>query len=86
VVESLSRHSGTLPQTGVRRGAPLCAPRFGADVRELSGRSADLGTFIPHIVGAITVVGMAPSGMFLSFGLFYLFSGAFYGLPIPCSR
>jgi predicted benzoate:H+ symporter BenE len=57
--------------------------RFGGDVRELSGAFGDLGTFIPHIVGAITVVGMAPSGMFLSFGLFYLFSGAFYGLPIP---
>jgi len=57
--------------------------RFGGDVRELSGALGDLGTFIPHIVGAITVVGMAPSGMFLSFGLFYLFSGAFYGLPIP---
>jgi len=57
--------------------------RFGGDVRELSGALGDLGTFIPHIVGAITVVGMAPSGMFLSFGVFYLFSGAFYGLPIP---
>lgn len=64
--------------------APLYArSRFGGGLGELSGALGDLGTFIPHIVGAITVVGMAPSGVFLSFGLFYLFTGAFYGLPIP---
>src|SRR3546814_19576889 len=42
----------------------------------------DLGTFLPHIIGAITVVGMAPAGILTTFGLFYAMSGAFYGLPM----
>ncbi len=57
-------------------------PRFGRDPREISGALGDLGTFLPHIIGAITVVGMAPAGILTTFGLFYAFSGAFYGLPI----
>ena len=46
------------------------------------GAVGDLGTFLPHIIGAITVAGMAPTGIFTSFGLFYLLAGAFYGVPI----
>jgi len=56
--------------------------RFGWDVREVSGALGDLGTFLPHIIGAITVVGMDPTGVLTVFGLFYLFTGAFYGVPI----
>jgi MFS superfamily sulfate permease-like transporter len=57
-------------------------PRFGWNLRELSGALGDLGTFLPHIIGAITVVGMAPAGILTTFGLFYMLGGAFYGLPI----
>jgi predicted benzoate:H+ symporter BenE len=56
--------------------------RFGWDAREVSGSLGDLGTFLPHIVGAITVVGMAPTGILATFGLFYALSGAFYGVPM----
>ena len=42
----------------------------------------DLGTFLPHIIGAVTVVGMDPTGIFVSFGLFYALAGAFYGVPM----
>src|SRR5271154_1986191 len=45
-------------------------------------RSAILETFLPHIVGAITVVGMALTGILTTFGLFYALSGAFYGVPM----
>ena len=45
-------------------------------------RSAILETFLPHIVGAITVVGMAPTGILTTFGLFYALSGAIYGVPM----
>src|SRR5205085_12481719 len=41
-----------------------------------------LGTFLPHIVGAITIVGMEPTGILTTFGLFYALSGAFYGIPM----
>ena len=60
--------------------------RFAWNAGEVSGSLGDLGTFLPHIVGAITVVGMAPTGILTTFGLFYALSGAFYGVPWPCSR
>jgi hypothetical protein len=62
---------------------PLFArARFGWGVGEVSGSLGDLGTFLPHIVRAITVVGMAPTGILTTFGLFYALSGAFYGVPM----
>ncbi len=57
-------------------------PRFAWNFGEVSGALGDLGTFLPHIVGAITVVGMDPTGILTSFGLFYIVSGVFYGVPI----
>jgi hypothetical protein len=49
--------------------------RFRWDVQEVSGSLGDLGTFLPHIVGAITVVRMDPTGILTTFGLFYALSG-----------
>jgi SulP family sulfate permease len=62
--------------------AMFARARFGWSVGEVSGSLGDLGTFLPHIVGAITVVGMAPTGILTTFGLFYALSGAFYGVPM----
>ena len=56
--------------------------RFGWSIGEVSGSLGDLGTFLPHIVGAITIVGMEPTGILTMFGLFYALSGAFYGVPM----
>jgi len=56
--------------------------RFAWNAGEVSGSLGDLGTFLPHIVGAITVVGMALTGILTTFGLFYALSGAFYGVPM----
>ncbi|MFT4039047.1 MAG: putative sulfate/molybdate transporter [Thermomicrobiales bacterium] len=50
--------------------------------QEVSGAVGDLGTFLPHIIGAVTVAGMAPTGVLSSFGLFYLMAGLFYGVPM----
>lgn len=61
---------------------PLRRPRFAFDLKELSGALGDLGTFLPHVLGAITVAGLSPAGVFVSFGLFYLGSGIRYGIPI----
>ncbi len=61
---------------------PRSRPRFRWTLGEVSGALGDLGTFLPHIIGAITVVGMAPAGILTTFGLFYMAGGAFYGLPI----
>jgi sulfate permease, SulP family len=57
-------------------------PWFAWNLDEVSGALGDLGTFLPHIIGAITVVGMDPTGILVTFGLFCAFSGAFYGIPM----
>ena len=67
-----------MPAIKVRQAAPadaapplLARSRFGWNVQEVSGSLGDLGTFLPHIVGAITVVRMDPTGILTTFGLFY---------------
>src|SRR6201998_2113609 len=52
-------------------------------VKEASGACGDLGTFIPHVIGAMTVAGLAPAGVLFGFGAFLISTGLFYGLPIP---
>jgi Molybdate transporter of MFS superfamily len=52
-------------------------------LRELGGACGDLGTFIPHVIGAMTVAGLAPVGVLFGFGLFLISTGLFYGLPMP---
>ena len=76
--------SQTPPDTGTASTDTGPTPRrwFAWDLDEVSGALGDLGTFLPHIIGAITVVGMSPAGIFITFGLFYALAGGFYGLPI----
>jgi len=52
-------------------------------VQEASGACGDLGTFIPHVIGAITVAGLAPAGVLFGFAIFLVSTGLFYGLPLP---
>ena len=51
--------------------------------QELSGARGDLGTFIPHAIGAMTVARLAPTGVLFGFGVFLISTGLFYGLPLP---
>ncbi len=52
-------------------------------LREGGGACGDLGTFIPHVIGAIAVAGLAPFGVLFGFGAFLIGTGLFYGLPLP---
>ena len=52
-------------------------------IQECSGACGDLGTFIPHVIGAITVAGLGAAGVLFGFGVFLVSSGLFYGLPVP---
>jgi hypothetical protein len=52
-------------------------------LQECSGACGDLGTFIPHVIGAMTVAGLAPAGVLFGFAVFLIGTGLFYGLPIP---
>ena len=52
-------------------------------LRELSASLADLGTFLPLVLGVLLVVQMDPTGVLVGFGVFALASGALYRRPIP---
>lgn len=52
-------------------------------LQECSGACGDLGTFIPHAIGAMTVAGLAPVPVLSGFGVFLIGTGLFYGLPLP---
>jgi hypothetical protein len=41
-------------------------------LQEASGACGDLGTFIPHVIGAMTVAGLAPAGVLFGFGVFLI--------------
>src|SRR6266700_1726835 len=51
-------------------------------IQECSGACGDLGTFIPHVIGAMTVAGLAPAGVLFGFSVFLISTGLFYGLPL----
>ena len=53
------------------------------DRLELAGAFGDLGTLLPIVVGMILINKLSPTTVFLSFGLFYLFTGFYYRLPVP---
>src|ERR1700719_3599538 len=61
---------------------PLTAPRAKRFLLECSGACGDLGTFIPHAIGAMTVAGLAPAGVLFGFAAFLIATGLFYGLPL----
>ncbi|MFV7784985.1 molybdate transporter family protein [Shewanella marisflavi] len=52
-------------------------------IGEFSGAFADLGTFLPLVLGLIAINHFSPQGIFLGFGLFALFTAYFYRRPIP---
>ena len=50
---------------------------------ELSGAFADLGTFLPLVLGLIALNHFSPQGIFMGFGVFALFTAFYYRRPIP---
>ena len=56
---------------------------FVLNLRELSGALGDLGTLLPLMLGAVAVVGLAPTPVLLGFGVFYIATALHYRLPIP---
>ncbi len=50
---------------------------------EVSGSIGDLGTFLPYVIGVITVGGMEATGVLFTFGLMYIFTGYYYKVPVP---
>ncbi len=50
---------------------------------EFAGALGDLGTLLPLAIGLILINGLSPAGLFLSVGIFYFFSGLYYGVTVP---
>ena len=57
--------------------------RYKFDRLEFAGSLGDLGTLLPLAIGMILINGLSPSGLFFSVGLFYIFSGTYYGVTVP---
>jgi len=70
------------PRANTVEPAPRRPSRWRTAAADLGGACGDLGTFLPHVVGAITVAGLAPAGVLVGFGAFYVASGLLYGLPM----
>jgi MFS superfamily sulfate permease-like transporter len=52
------------------------------DRNELAGAFGDLGTFIPLVAALIIQNGLDPKGVFLSFGLLYIYTALVFRVPI----
>ena len=52
------------------------------DRNELAGAIGDLGTFIPLVTALIIWNGLDPKGIFLSFGLLYIYTALVFRVPI----
>jgi MFS superfamily sulfate permease-like transporter len=50
---------------------------------ELAGAFGDLGTFIPFVVGYITLNNIDPLGVLVAFGVFKIFAGLYFRTPMP---
>ena len=52
-------------------------------LREFGGAFGDWGTLIPFIIGYISIVGLKPSGIFLTLGVTNIILGIRFNLPLP---
>lgn len=68
-------------QTDELKSAPAATGRLNFSSGEWSGAFGDLGTLVPFLLAYVTVVGVAPSGMLLGFGVALVATGLYYGTP-----
>lgn len=57
--------------------------RFKFNRLELSGSLGDLGTLLPIAIAMILINGLDPLGVFFCVGLFFIFSGSYFGVTVP---
>lgn len=79
----------TLPRSnwlGTSLLVPLRRMAAGGNVydrNELAGAFGDLGTFIPFVVGYITINHIDPVGILVSFGVWKILVGLYFKTPVP---
>ena len=59
------------------------SPRLATMAGDFSGAFADLGTFLPLVIGMLAVQPLDPAGVLIGFGLFALATAAIYRRPVP---
>jgi len=52
-------------------------------IGDVSGAFADLGTFLPLVIGLLVVGSYNPAGLLVGFGIFAIATGLFYRRPVP---
>jgi predicted benzoate:H+ symporter BenE len=57
-------------------------PARGRLLGDVGGSCGDLGTLVPHAMGAMAVAGLAPAGVLFGLGAALVASGLYYGLPM----
>ncbi|UOG75059.1 putative sulfate/molybdate transporter [Hymenobacter tibetensis] len=58
-------------------------PRLRFDRNELAGALGDLGTDLPLLIGVLAASGADSASVLVMFGLMQVFSGLWYGMPMP---
>lgn len=58
-------------------------PRMRTAVRDFAGAFGDLGTFLPLVVGGLTVGALGAPGVLAAFGIGYLLTAWVYRAPVP---
>src|SRR5690606_3126913 len=56
--------------------------RIRATRRDVNGAFGDMGTFLPYVVGAVSVGGLAATGVLFGFGFFLIAAGLYFGMPM----
>lgn len=59
------------------------SPPYKFNRLEFAGSLGDLGTLLPLAIGMIMINGLNPLGVFFAVGIFYIFSGLYYGVTVP---
>jgi len=59
------------------------AARYQFNRMELAGALGDLGTILPLGIGMIVINGLDPLALFACVGIYYLFSGFYFGVTMP---
>ncbi|MBC8084655.1 MAG: transporter [Hymenobacter sp.] len=72
----------TMPDTSPTLPPPA-RPRLRFDRNELAGAVGDLGTDLPLLIGVLAASGADSAGVLVMFGLMQVFSGLWYGMPMP---
>ncbi|MGE5839788.1 MAG: putative sulfate/molybdate transporter [Deltaproteobacteria bacterium] len=57
--------------------------RYQFNRMELAGALGDLGTILPLGIGMIVINGLDPLSLFACVGIYYLFSGVYFGVTMP---